>query len=375
MQSSQDKKKISVLHILTDKNIGGAGKWIYYLISQSDRELFDYTVILPEGAELEGELKKLSVPIITIAGIAERSFSPVAHRALVRAIKAISPDIVHTHSSFSGRVAARRAGGCRIVMTKHCSDMPPRLYSAPPLRSILRSLQARFADVAIATSESARDALIASGMPTERIRTILNGACALKGGGPERKAETRARLGIPQDAFVFGIFARLEPKKDHETFLRACAIVKERTEGAYFLVVGDGSRRDALTSLADELGLLERMRFCGFCDDVSPYMGICNFNVNTSVGTETTPLAVIEGMSLGVVPIVSDLEGNIMLVGECGVVCRRGDGESFARAMLSLMESPERAEAMSAACAGRYRECFTAKRHAQEVCELYRSIM
>ena len=51
--------KIKVTHILTDSNIGGAGRLLRYFLEKADRERFEYSVILPEDAALIPEIEAL----------------------------------------------------------------------------------------------------------------------------------------------------------------------------------------------------------------------------------------------------------------------------------------------------------------------------
>ena len=375
MRYLHDEPSVSVLHILTDKNIGGAGRWICYLYSALRSGEFDFTAIIPTGSAIEKEMRKVGIRTIALDGIGDCSLSFLAMNALVRKIKEISPDIVHTHSSFVGRVAARRAGVGRIIMTKHCSDMPPRIRTIRPFNRICERLQEKYTTVAIATSESARLSLIADGMPREKIRVVLNGAPPLRAVSDDEKEATRAILQIPTDAVVVGIFARIEKVKDHETFIRAAAGVCKSVDNVYFLVVGEGSLSDSMEALAAELGIADRVRFTGFVSDIAPYMSICHVNVNTSVGTETSSLAIIEGMSVGVVPVVSDLWGNTSLVLDAGLFCPKGDADSFSKMIAMLCTNRTFREIYSERSKELYNSQYKARRFAYDISDIYRSVM
>ena len=53
----RSSSKIKVTHILTDSNIGGAGRLLRYFLEEADREQFEYSVILPEDAALIPEIE------------------------------------------------------------------------------------------------------------------------------------------------------------------------------------------------------------------------------------------------------------------------------------------------------------------------------
>ena len=372
----RSSSKIRVTHILTDSNIGGAGRLLRYFLEAADRERFEYSVILPEGAALIPEIEALGIPVVTAYGIADRSSAPELQGILTEKIKKLAPDILHTHSSRTGRFAGVDAKVPRIVMSKHCSDMPSEKLMKFPMKQILAREWKKTLHGAIATDDSASDAIAAEALPREKIKVIYNGAPALREISESEKARLRAELRIPDDAFVVGIFARIEPVKDHFAFIDAAQrCIECGLEKAYFLIVGGGSQLETVRSTVSEDGLDERIRICGFVNDIAPLMNLCQVNVNCSVGTETTNLALLEGMSLGVVPVVSDLEGNKRIAEGCGTVCTRGDRDAFAAAIEELYRDGEKLASLSKAAKEKYLAKYTAERMAREVEEYYLSLL
>ena len=41
------EKRMKILHVLTDRNIGGAGRWLLYYLKYHNREKFAVQVVLP----------------------------------------------------------------------------------------------------------------------------------------------------------------------------------------------------------------------------------------------------------------------------------------------------------------------------------------
>ncbi len=125
----------------------------------------------------------------------------------------------------------------------------------------------RAADAVIANAEAAGRQAIAGGFPARNLFVIPNGFdCEAFAFDPEGRARVRAEWGIPADAEVVGMVARLDPVKDHETFLAAAARVVAKRPGVRFACVGGGSeeRAAALARLARDLGLGDRVTFTGF---------------------------------------------------------------------------------------------------------------
>lgn len=370
----QSSAKIKVTHILTDSNIGGAGRLLRYFLEKADRERFEYSVILPEDAALIPEIEALGIPVITAYGIADRSSAPEFQGFLTEKIKKLAPDILHTHSSRTGRFAGVEAKVPRIILTKHCSDMPSPKLMKFPFKQMLAKEWKKTLHGAIATDDSAADSIAAEALPREKIKVIYNGAPALREVSETEKTALKSELSIPDDAFVVGIFARVEKVKDHLTFVDAARKCIERgLDKVYFLIVGDGSRIDTIRDAAEEYS--DRIKICGFLNDIAPLMNLCNVNVNCSVGTETSNLALLEGMSLGVVPVVSDLAGNKRIAEGCGIVCDRGDSDAFADAIEELYRDREKLKSLSVASKEKYLAKYTSERMAREVEEYYLSLL
>ena len=360
------ERKIKVCHVLTDTNIGGAGTALVNLLTACDRERFAFSVVLPYGSAAAPLVEKTGADIFFAHGIADRSAAPAAIPALTRIFRRLRPDIVHTHASLSARLAARAAAVPVIIMTRHCADPLPRVFSAAG-GILLRGCCTR----AIAVGDDAADALAACGFPRERIDVILNGTAPLREPTEAELDAAREKLGINKDDFTVGIFARLEKRKAHEVFLEAARLCTEKAPDIRFLVVGDGSRRTELEEMSRRMGLAERVRFCSFCPDIAPLMALCAANVNTSVPGEVSSLAITEGLSLGVPPVVSRCRGSELLTDGCGIVTTPGSAESTADAVMRLYSDRGLQKELSAAARRRYAEHFTACEYAQRTEAVY----
>lgn len=360
------ERKIKVCHVLTDTNIGGAGTALVNLLTACDRERFAFSVVLPYGSAAAPLVEKTGADIFFAHGIADRSAAPAAIPALTRIFRRLRPDIVHTHASLSARLAARAADVPVIIMTRHCADPLPRVFSAAG-GILLRGCCTR----AIAVGDDAADALAACGFPRERIDVILNGTAPLREPTEAELDAAREKLGINKDDFTVGIFARLEKRKAHEVFLEAARLCTEKAPDIRFLVVGDGSRRTELEEMSRRMGLAERVRFCSFCPDIAPLMALCAANVNTSVPGEVSSLAITEGLSLGVPPVVSRCRGSELLTDGCGIVTTPGSAESTADAVMRLYSDRGLQKELSAAARLRYAEHFTACEYAQRTEAVY----
>ena len=145
------EKRMKILHVLTDRNIGGAGRWLLYYLKYHNREKFAVQVVLPHDSLLVAAVQALDVPVLAMEEMEDKSFDRKAFKALAKIFRAERPDIVHTHASMTARMAARRARVPYIFNTKHCMEGAPGGLAKKILR---REINAVFSDKIIAVSKA-----------------------------------------------------------------------------------------------------------------------------------------------------------------------------------------------------------------------------
>ena len=360
-----------ILHICTDRNIGGAGIWILNLLKSAERERFESAVLLPAGAALAPLLEKEQIPVIE-APIAEKSLDIGSIPALLRAISDFSPDIVHTHGSLSGRIAARLKGR-KVVVTRHWVDLPDSAKKRGLGAKFAGWVNSGLADMFIATAQKAAGNLIQSGVNPDKIRVIPNGTALLSELTETEIAEEKARLGL--SGFVIGILARLESVKGHIYLLKAAKRLKEQGRDFHILIAGSGTMEAELKAKTQELGLDREITFLGFVSAPGQFLSILDLQVNASY-TETTCLALLEGMRIGLPAIASDGGGNpeVITDEENGLLFPVADAEALARGIGRLMDNKDLLDSLGTRAAERYRENFTAEIFSQRVSSVYTEI-
>ena len=330
---------LRVVEVISDSNIGGAGRLLINRIKNTDRQKFDITVILPQGSLLLNELKKENINICEINGGKNKSFDVKSFFEIFKTIKKISPDIINCHSSLCARVAAKILRVRVKLFTRHCDFPMSGLYKIKIFRILIGFFNNFLSDGAIAVSSSAKNNLMELGIKEEKIRVIINGAQPLYVLSREEKISLKEKVNISVDDVVIGIFARLEKYKDHITFIKAANLLKEKK--CVFIIVGEGREENALKEYVEKLRLVDKVLFIGFANDVAPWMNITDININCSVGTETSSLALSEGMSLGIPALVSDYPGNMYMIkhGENGMIFPQRDYVTLAKQIELLMEN------------------------------------
>lgn len=367
---------IKVVEAISDTNIGGAGRLLLARLEQSNRARFDETVVLPRGSKLCPHLDDIGVKYIEINGCAERSLDIFAIPRLWREIRRVRPHILNSHACLSARIAGRIAGVPTIIQTRHSSFPLAKIYDHRAVRATVRIASRALSDKIIAVAHIVEHDLEHMGVERERISVIINGARPLHRASESEIKAARERLCIPSGARVVGICARLEKCKDHETFLRAAKLICRSGRDYRFLIVGEGSERRALEHLTRRLGIADRVIFMGFCENVGEYMSIFDININCSVGTETSSLALSEGMSIGIPAIASDYGGNPYMVrdGVNGFLYPQRNAEELAKKIL-LLEDEKLYKKLSDGARARFESELNSRRMTRLTEELYAELL
>ncbi|HIY53014.1 MAG TPA: polysaccharide pyruvyl transferase CsaB, partial [Candidatus Agathobaculum merdavium] len=134
-----------------------------------------------------------------------------------------------------------------------------------------------------------------------------------------------------------GIAARLNAVKDIQTTVRAFAKALEDAPQLRLFIAGEGEDEDMLKKLAAQLGVSERVTFCGWVSPVEPFFRAMDINLLSSV-SETFPYSILEGICAGCATICSDVGGMPELIdtGENGYIFPVGDDKKLSEYMVRL---------------------------------------
>ena len=284
--------------------------------------------------------------------------------ALIRILRRERPQIVHTHAAKGGTIgraaaliACRgRSRRCVLVHTYHGHSLSG-YFSARTNAIFLRveRLLGRYTTVLIAVSEEVRDELVTLGVASaEKFVVVALGfdLSRFTVAGEERRRRRqalRAELGIPEDARVVTLVARLVPIKRVDRFLRVATRLPE-DPALRFLIVGDGELRAQLMSCAPARALGDRVLWAGFRHDMPAVCFASDVIVLTS-DNEGTPVSLIEAQAAGT-PVVSTRVGGVPSVlrgSRTGFAVDPDDEQGFADAVSHVLADPAMAEQAAAA--------------------------
>ena len=276
-------------------------------------------------------------------------------------------DIVNTHFSPDYIVPATAA---RLV---HQQGRVLTRYFVGPWKGFKRRMYGGMLyPKIIAVSEAVRNALLSGSLPEAQVTTV-------HGGVPVREqavvpAPLRKELGLPADAVLIGIVARLAPEKGHRFLLEAMRAVDRK---AVCLVAGEGPEETALREYAAANGLADRVYFLGWRLDSDAIMAALDVVVQPSLWEEACSLSILEAMSLGK-PLVATLSGGnaeLIVQDETGLLVAKHDVPALTEALNRLACDPGLRERMGAAGRRRQVERFSVQAMAADTERVYEACL
>ncbi len=316
---------IKVIYVLTDKNIGGAGRWLLSQLRFMDTKRYEISVLLPENSLLTKAVKELGFTAVELPGMQDSSWDKGSLGAMTDFFRAEKPQIVHVGASLTARIAAKRAGVPVLVMTKHCAASRGGFVSRMAHAVLDRALT----DKIIAVSSAVGEQLAAAGTPKSCIEVIPNGITPVVPYGDVEREELRERFGFDKEFLWVGVAARLEQVKGVDLFLDAAREVLSRRDDVRFAVFGIGSQEEPLRARVADLG--DKVRFCGFCKEIEQALFLLDIAVVPS-RSEAFCLSAAEAMSMGTPVVAFDVDGvgEVVRDGETGLLAPAGNAAALA---------------------------------------------
>lgn len=302
---------------------------------------------LQESGPLLAGYRALALPLIHVPMASFRSpRSWLAMRRLGLALRREGVAVLHAHDLYSNIVAlgaSFTAGAPRLITSRRWWKVTPR----PGLGALNRWAYRR-SDRVLANSGRVGALLSAEDrVPDQKVVVVPNflESEVFAPVPPAAIAARRAALGLPLDAPVIGIVARLAPVKDHRTLLAAFDLVHRTDSGAHLAIVGDGPEEGRLREQAGALAAAHRIHFLGALPNRPTPHALFDISVLCST-SEGFPNSIVEAMAAGKPVVATDVGGvrDAVQDGVSGMVVPPAQPEAIASALTSLLLDPASAE-------------------------------
>lgn len=214
-------------------------------------------------------------------------------RRLRRALEAQAPyDVLLVHGEKEQLMARHLPRPLRPTLAWAAwGPVPMRLRRGLPRRRYLAA--ARRADIVLAIAQHTKDSVCDVGVPDAKVVVVPT---VLRVDDIQFTAEgrrtVRARLGIPEDAFVVGCVSRLDQDKRNDVAVDAVAAMDP---GTHLILAGTGAKEDELRVRGATMG--ERFHLVPTPQgDIADVLSACDVTVFCPSPTDGQPRAVILGM-------------------------------------------------------------------------------
>jgi glycosyltransferase involved in cell wall biosynthesis len=341
-------RRVRVVEVLATGTNGGAQEHLLSLVTRLDQTRYDVSVVALSNGLTVRKLLKAEIPVLVI----DDPDDTIAVGALAAHLAEVRADVVHAHMYRAETVATRaiialgEAGQRRpyLVATIHSS----RIRSAEDQQH-LRELTPNM-DRLIAVSKSIEHKLVDEQRCAVPVSLIYNGVDLDRYDHQEPCCTLPEEYGMEPGSQIVGVVARLEPEKGHPTLLEAWPTVLREVPDVYLLIVGEGSRRDALEAQARELRIAHRVVFTGRRDDVPAVTAALDVAVLPSY-REAQGMVILEAMALSRPVIASNVGGIPEMIedGVTGLLVPPHDAVALANAIVRLLKNHPLADTLGRA--------------------------
>lgn len=380
-----------VVHYITRLIIGGAQENTLLTVDDQHHLFGDRVTLItgpglgPEGS-LEDRARRRGLDLRLIDA-SRRAIHPwrdlQTYREVVKLLREIGPDLVHTHSSKAGMIGRAAASALKLpcVHTIHGasfhvgqSSMAYRVYRWLERRA------ARGTDKFISVCDAMTEQYVQAGIaPRDKFVTVYSGFDVDPFLNPVTPpAEIRKKLGLEADHIVIGKVARLFPLKGHEYFIKAARMVAANFPQARFLLVGDGILRPQFEEELATCGLRDRFIFTGLVPptQVPELIHAMDVVVHTSVWeglARVLPQALIAGK-----PVVSyDVDGarEVVIPNETGFLLPPRSIEELAAAISVLTADQALRRRLGESGRERFTDRFRHQTMTSQIRDVYKAVL
>jgi glycosyltransferase involved in cell wall biosynthesis len=267
---------MKIVHIITRLIVGGAQENTL-LSCEGQHQLGHHVTLItgppagPEGSLLD-RAQSFGYHVIVLDSM-RRAILPgqdyFTYRSLIKQLRALHPDVVHTHSSKAGiigRWAAARAGVPAVIHTIH--GLAFTASTSPVVNGFYKYMERITAPkttrIVCVADAMARQSLAANIGRPEQYVTVYSGMATQPFlNPPVPRQQVRQQLGLNDEHVAIGTIARLFDLKGHDDLLDLAPALCAKWPNLRFLWIGDGSLRGQLERRMTEMGLRDRFILAG----------------------------------------------------------------------------------------------------------------
>ena len=367
--TSNPNHKITVLHLITSLEVGGAQHGLLLGLPRFNSEKYEHIVCsLMDRMQMADQFQRAGIEVHSLGLKTKMDFS-VAIR-LRSLLKEVRPDILHTyllHSNVLGRIVGRLTGVPQIIGSERTIGQA-RFWGR-----LLTRLTNPLTDAVEVNSRTGAIAIENNlGIPREKIELVRSGVNIDEYSKPTKRTEVRNELDLSEDQHLVLYVGRLRSVKGVEFGIRSFALVKDKRPNSYMALAGEGEQLPYLQALVDDLGISNHVNFLGVRNDLPDLLSAADSVLMPSLN-EGFPRTAIEAMAAGKPLVATSVGGTpeAIIDGVTGILVPVKDIHAMAKAVISLVDDVLLQKRLGSAGAKLARKNYSITKYVHQLDELY----
>lgn len=310
-QLSGEPKRI--LHIVSSMERGGAETLIMNVYRNLDHSKvqFDFITHSAQKGDYEDEIKELGGRIFKISSLGQ--LGPFLYiKELVKIMKSDQFIAVHSHTDYQSgfpAVAAKLTGIKKRICHSHSSNWQKGSSLSEKITlNILRTIIKVAATNYCSCSEEAAKFLFGkNGVNFKKVKILKNGidpSQFIRTNQNDRKSVID-ELRLSENAKIVGHVGRFSESKNHIFLLKVLKKLVQQDKSFIALLIGDGPLRKKIEHDAENLGIINHIKFLGIRADISRLMNSFDVFIFPSK-FEGFGIVTIEAQCSGTPCVISD---------------------------------------------------------------------
>lgn len=318
---------------------------LYKILRSRNKERYDMAVVAlsDRGGDFANRFTDLGIEVHQ-AGFGKIP-GPLKMLRLVRWMNHWKPDVVHAWMYHSNLISAMTAAWVEskppviFGIRQSLYDFSHESFTTKLVIKKGATLSKTAARVVYNSSVSARQHEALGYDPRRTV--ILSNGFESDAFRPDRQAvvDVRAELGIDPQTVLIGMVARYHPIKDHETFLRAAAILTKSHPHVRYMLVGQDveDSNNILAGLLNHLGIRDKVHLLGARKDIPRLTAAMDVSTCCS-RAEGFANVIGEAMACQVPCVVTDVGDSAEILADPKRVVPAGDFAALANAWKSVLD-------------------------------------
>lgn len=295
-------------------------------------------------------------------------------------------DIIHGHyfpPAFWGLKAAK-SFGIPVVVTIHQDITDYKSFSKNILIRFLNLLRRLYLKIlwngpyqsaknVIAVSNYVKEAMKKEGYIGREIDVVYNGIDTAVYKPDFKNQSFRHELGFDEKHVLIGSISRLDVTKGFNETIQAAVKIRDHEPMVRFIFVGEGEEKNDYLKLARELQVDDIITFAGFRSDISSILQSLDIFLMPTYHVEGFSIVLLEALSSGLPVIASSIGGNKECIehDKTGILIEPRNVDAISRALLSLINDPEKARRLAEDARHVVKESFSITKQCEGLMSIY----